>query len=639
MLSLTQIQNILDTIKSNLEKYNPIISKNDLKVINKNIERLNRIDELLSVEKYKLVFIGAPGTGKTTLICNYLDLLLDDYVNKQPDEISLLSTASGRTTAAEVHILNGKRTLVRIEPCKLKEQEGYIRSYCRTVWDKVFNSENDSKTHSESAELDRIIRNMAGYNKNIEVENYIRQNFQHNDYLKFCNFMIAKIKLTSRNTMSIVYDGQSDFKQWLKKTFSEINLGKMPDFPIPKRIFIQIAEEDLILPLPEWIGRVIDSRGFDGEGRLDVKTLINQDDTINIILDKITTPIDARLHPIFNSWIVKESVDVIPRLALVIACRNNELNSVCEAENEEEGEEIKRSEIDFCINANKLNYNNNNTFFYNAQGSYETKNVPRKNGTRITNISVVTDINKDNATIYRDFFSEHISEIKDNYHNSLFAEADDILQRTLNIFNSVNRQSIIQDTERHRIVSKLTELKDQTLRAFINNKKITTSFNSAFDKIREQTHWASVRKTTEMYGEWDKCHIYAIMEAHLWTIISKELSPFRKQINNLISSIDDQLLDYMKSYQTAEREAYLQLKKNIEDIGYNQMFAAFNYSADEPRAEFWNTAQSFFGRGYLCNVISYYKEWIDENQYDNDIRDLTCNSIILYFDTIIGIIS
>ena len=413
----------------------------------------------------------------------------------------------------------------------------------------------------------------------------------------------------------------------------------MAGIPIPKRIFIQIAEEDFTLSLPEWADEVIDTRGFDGEGRLDVKSLIHQDNTINIILDKITTPIDERLHPIFNSWVVKENVDIIPRLSLVIACRNNELNSVCEAENEEDGEEIKLSEIDVCIKANKLNYNNGNTIFYNAQGAYETKNVPRKNGAKIHNVSVITDIGKENAELYRTFFSEQITEIKDKFRNGLILEAEDISQRTSNIFNSLKKQPTLYDTERNRVASKLEELKEQALSSFVSNKSIITSFDNMFDRVEDNIHWASVRKTTEIYGEWDKCHVYAIMESYLWGVVSSVILPYKKQIDQLLIAIDPQLSDYIKSYQTAERKAYLKFKTQTESFGYKKMFDAFNVSENEPRNDFWNNAQAIHGRGYLHNVIDYYKKWIDSNGYDRNLCETIRQFVSSYFDAIIDIVS
>lgn len=636
---MTKVQNIIDEFQSKLKNYESIIPPNDKKVINENIARLYRINELLDVDKYKLVFIGAPGSGKTTLICNYLDLLRDDFINKEPNDVPLLNTASGRTTAAEVHILKGKRTLIRIEPCKIKEQEGIVRIYCRTLWDKIFDTENEASSNSESAELDRIVRNMAGYSKNIDIENEIRENYKPEDYNKFCDYMIKKTCIHNRKTILAIYDGTTDFKLWLKKTFSDINLGKAEKIPIPKRIFIQIAEYDYDFSLPEWADEVIDTRGFDGEGRLDVKSLIYQDNTINIILDKITTPIDERLHPIFNSWVVKENVDIIPRLSLVIACRNNELSSVCEAEDEDEGEEIKRSEIGLCIKANNLNYENDNTIFYNAQGAYETKNAPRKSGTKIHNVSVITNIDAENAELYRSFFSEEITGIKDKFRNELIIEAEDISQRTLNIFNNLKKQPTLYDTERNRVVSKLEELKTQALSTFKNNKSVINSFDTMFNKIKYNYHWATVRKTTEMYGEWSKCNIYGIIQGYLWSVVSNEFSDYKNQIDQLLNSIDPRLSNYIKSYQAVERKNYLKLKAYTEAEGYKHMLKTFNVSTDEPRKEFWDKARAIHGRGYLANVIDCYKNWIDNTAYDKGLCEIIYQCVSDYFDSIIEIVS
>ena len=38
-------------------------------------EKIAKINKFNSVDKYKVVFIGRPGSGKTTAICNWLDLI------------------------------------------------------------------------------------------------------------------------------------------------------------------------------------------------------------------------------------------------------------------------------------------------------------------------------------------------------------------------------------------------------------------------------------------------------------------------------------------------------------------------------------------------------------------------------------
>lgn len=649
---MNQIQNYINTIQSNLELYNTVISPNNKKVISEYIQRLHRIDELLDVDKYKLVFIGAPGVGKTSLICNYLNLLTDKFVGKKKDDVPLLNTASGRTTAAEIHILTGKKSLIRIEPCSQKEQTSCIKSYCRSVWDKTFDKEigsdedNKSEDKTESAELYRMIKNMAGftkengYSKDEDIINEISQKYRAADYAVFCNEILNRTGITTRNTFSIPYDSKFNFKIWLKKTFSDINLGKCAGVSIPKRIYIQICQNDFELPLPEWTDEIIDTRGFDGEGRTDIKNLIQQDNTINIILDKITSPINKELYPIFNSWVIKENTDIIPRLSLVIACRDSELDSVCEAEDEKDGERIKISEIDTCIRSNRLNYYNKNTIFFNALEAYSMMKTPRKKDDPSSKQHyVIADIDSEIANDCREDFSKSITKVKDDFRNSLISEADDISQRAQNIFNSLKKQPTALDRERNRVASKLEEFKSQVMPTLTTNKRILNSFDSMFDTIKNTIHWASVRKTTEMYGEWEKCDIYAKIQVYLWNIVSQEISCYKNQIDDLLSSIDPQLSDYAKSYVFAEKNAFVKLKTQVENLGYNKMFLAFNLSEENPIDEFWNKAQSIYGKGYLGNVIACYKQWIDNNHCDKNLCSDVRQFVLLYFDTIIDIVS
>ena len=69
------------------------------------LDKARRLYDFSLVQNYKIVFIGEPGKGKTTAICNWLGLLSTGKVEaKRIDKVSLLATASGRTTVAEVHI-------------------------------------------------------------------------------------------------------------------------------------------------------------------------------------------------------------------------------------------------------------------------------------------------------------------------------------------------------------------------------------------------------------------------------------------------------------------------------------------------------------------------------------------------------
>ena len=95
------------------------------------LDKARRIHDFARVQSYKVVFIGEPGKGKTTAICNWLGLLKDDKVAaKRIDRAALLATASGRTTVAEVHVkqVTG-RSRLRFEYMPIEQQKAYIRDY------------------------------------------------------------------------------------------------------------------------------------------------------------------------------------------------------------------------------------------------------------------------------------------------------------------------------------------------------------------------------------------------------------------------------------------------------------------------------------------------------------------------------
>ena len=89
----------------------------------------------------------------------------------------------------------------------------------------------------------------------------------------------------------------------------------------------------------------------------------------------------------------------------------------------------------------------------------------------------------------------------------------------------------------------------------------------------------------------------------------------------------------------AEKNAFVKLKTQVENLGYNKMFLAFNLSEDKPIDEFWNKAQSIYGQGYLSNVIACYKHWINNNHCDKDLCSNIRQFVLLYFDTIIDIVT
>jgi hypothetical protein len=99
---------------------------------------------------------------------------------------------------------------------------------------------------------------------------------------------LKKISLNNRNREQFYYSGSDSPKKWVKDTFNGINNGLFPDVAIPERVDISINPQDIPIQLPHFISEVVDTRGFEGNTREDLRQYINSDDTIIVLLDKPT---------------------------------------------------------------------------------------------------------------------------------------------------------------------------------------------------------------------------------------------------------------------------------------------------------------------------------------------------------------
>jgi len=234
---------------------------------------------LLSTE-HPISMIGAPGVGKTTVICTLAQLRkVEHEINL--DKQMVLQTGGGRQTLCEVHVRNGGEFNISVDPCSSEEIHQYVVEFCDDLLDELNPNKNDSREGPGlSSEADRAIRNMTGLTikrpkgsdgktmkddagKVIKDDQALdlAKAFPNKDDLVVQ--VVTRMDLPRRNRTSISFPRESTHTglEWVSKTFAEINYGRHPDFSLPRRIEITVPTR--VLNTDEYDLRLIDTRGVD----------------------------------------------------------------------------------------------------------------------------------------------------------------------------------------------------------------------------------------------------------------------------------------------------------------------------------------------------------------------------------------
>lgn len=368
---------IIDKCEENLQKANEIVERHDINQIVKImtrplINRINRIKEICSIEKYNLCFVGRVGIGKSTAIANLLGLVDDSKMVEgyKIVDIPLLKTAEGRTTLCEtIFQLNSTVDtyieIERLEPNIFKE---LVDDYCSVL----FTDSNEEKVRS-SLEVHRVIGNMSNFSKKDKDSQiqYIKDVLSEDDIedkdLKILikNAIFKQINYENRTNIKFTYPKDRNIKDWIKQTLLDINEGVLADVPYPSKIILSLNEEDYKIDFPNFIHIVKDTRGIDGEGvREDIIEMCKDISNICIICDELTgygnIVSDSFLK---NQFIIKNN-DLKFRNFVMGIEQGAKLSRVNGADGRENGKDKKREEA--IANWNNICLDKNNMFFYNS---------------------------------------------------------------------------------------------------------------------------------------------------------------------------------------------------------------------------------------------------------------------------------
>jgi len=593
-------------------------TSSSIELIKSNLQRLSQIERQLLINTYRFVFIGEPGGGKTTTICNYMNLTKEIKQGDKFTGFELFDTASGRTTAFEVHFLRSDITKFVIHTMDISKQKALIREYCEYNWRKVFKSddtdgdENDIKGRDGCSESDRIIRNMLGFTNDASFQEFLQNRYDKEEYETFLSDMLDRINVESRTCNEISYHGDTEIRAWLKSVFNDINFGKRKDTGIPEQVDVYLNNNDLDFFMPDFVSEVIDTRGYDGGAREDLRTYIRSEDTLSVILDKVESLPGERQRKILSEWVDSGENDIINRISLMIKDRDGALSRVNEANDDNEvGENIKREELSHSITDHKLHYNENNTIFIDSYEGISLKQEYKiTDGKKKPAGKSVTDYDQELRIYERDRITNHFLGIIRHHKEVLADEAKRIRYDTEQLYHAVTTASEIEllQEKLKETENRVSTVKDTLTRE--TEDELLDGANSFCGQFRRNTHWASARKTasTAWQGTWYKAEVFEEYMDFCESSFKKHSSQKKEQIIGYINCLSENnsastdISSFVSSCITRIELEYRQLIEDIRVRSKDQAKSAFDYG-------FWEQTENVSrGTGYYDRLIEVIRK-------------------------------
>ncbi len=394
-----KIQNFLDN--NDKEGSIKIITENALR---SKLNQLRQIKSILEIDKYKLVFIGKFGSGKTTAINYLFDLTFD--TTKEFEEI--LFTSNGRTTLCEVIIKPTKQShsFFEVEYISTEELEQNLYDFCVHIF-KRQNKDSDLQGSDMPLEIERAIRNITklpqktATSPDKAIEKLISSNNELDTFFQSVKDEIIKMVTVNQNEVINFLPKEKELlkdnsfvseKKWIKKTYQDINFATGNGYSIPKKFTININEG--IYGNNSYLAKfhsIIDTRGItkiEDENvkvrREDLENHILQDDTICLFTtDYISAPEDRIKQLIVKYY--QDRPDLFKqRFITLVLPKNGDFRDELDENNKkvktwEKAKPIKQQKIINLFKEDDIHFEPENILFYDAKRHFDPETEkPRK---------------------------------------------------------------------------------------------------------------------------------------------------------------------------------------------------------------------------------------------------------------------
>jgi len=385
------LQSEIKTRETNAEQTVPsYICINNLR---SKLSRLEEISKILNIDKYKLVFIGTIGEGKTTAICHLFNFVGSFNVSKtiagkvrNVNEVKeLLATGSGRTTICEVIIeASVDDTYIEIEPYSEEQMVSMISDFCDSISDT-------EDIHGEakvmfSKELETAIRNIIALKKISETTtegdkrqtrriDMAKEEFEKSGIGGLKEIALSNADLTNRTSTRIDFQSDEDERNWIKRTFASMNSAELKDFAIPRKIYIYASKNILGESNFSHFQAVVDTKGIDENPiRKDLQEYIENQDSICLFATSFRDAPETNIRELMRYYLSSKSRDFHHRFITFVVTHKGDSERVNGSDGTwEEGTDIRREDIQSAFKNLNLEFFPENIIFYDALRYYSSE--------------------------------------------------------------------------------------------------------------------------------------------------------------------------------------------------------------------------------------------------------------------------
>ena len=207
------------------------------------------------------------------------------------------------------------------------------------IWQKAHPATTKIRVEIPPDELLRAIRNIVELPEiivNGKIEDCalgFASYFASDRYPEFKDELIGRGKLSARTETKIQPHEDLDEKSWLVGIFQSLNVAKLSNFSIPKRIYLNLSAKILGFD-HQRIGNIIDTRGLDlaTKDRRDLANYIRESDESICIFTERFPSAPANVIQIIGKYLTSTAKDINTKFALLVMPRKGEPEKVIGAD-------------------------------------------------------------------------------------------------------------------------------------------------------------------------------------------------------------------------------------------------------------------------------------------------------------------